>query len=198
MYYNAGSTPSFDSYAQFIEAEKSRIAAKEAEVRGKLAEDLEDAETTQNSTYIAYKYTTIDFNTSNTETSNYQKQIQDLKEEMRLAIKMATEEAQAQGKSQDEIDNICWGISTQYLQKIAGIQWHLTKSSGVTSQRQIDRYFAKQQYGEARFGTIFASNNYIDGLRSLALDYHNLGKKQQHFNFLNAQSEGGWQVNYLI
>ena len=192
MYFDTGSTPSLDGYSRFIDAEKSRITEKEANVRGELATNLENAEANQESTYTAYKYATGVFNTSNTETSNYQKQIQDLKEEMRLAIKMATEEAQAQGKSQDEIDNICWGISTQYSQKIAGIQWHLTKSSGITSQRQTDSDFAKQQYGEARFGTIFASNNYINGLRSLAQDYHNLGKMQQHFNFLDAQSEGGW------
>lgn len=191
--YDAGYTSgaNFDVLNTQIAQEKQRIAEKEEYVKVDLKTECTNAEQNQEEAYQNNKYLTGIFNVANNETTSYNQELQKLQEEMQLAINKAKEQAEKEGKTQQEIDNICFEIQSEYGDRIKSLQYNITVSSKNTSLKQTSMQDALSTYRESRFNNIFASNNYLSGLFGLARDYEDLGKMQQFSAFLEAQDRGG-------
>ncbi|MCD8378215.1 MAG: hypothetical protein LUB59_05450 [Candidatus Gastranaerophilales bacterium] len=183
---------------QRIDEENARIAEKDAYVHDVLGNNLKTADNEQETAHQTYKQYTSIYNNSTFEQKHYEQTLKELQEEMQAAINQAVAQAEQEGKTPEEINNIKNNIQQQYGDKILSARYNIGQATKSNKLSQTSFLDAQSMYREAKFGKISASNEYISGLFSLSNDYHDLGKSQQFQSFLEAQIDTQGNKNWTV
>lgn len=163
-----GNTP--DIYAGWIVETDEEIAKKTEQKNAA----KEQCTATENNVFTTHeKYASV--TKQKQELENCQKRIQKQIEDLRFEMKMSVARATQQGKSSAEIEN----IRQSYTAKISGLEGTLTESSdeGKSITELFDE--AGKEYTNAKFANIASDNWFLSILSDLFNLFLDKGKYEQ-------------------
>ncbi len=188
--YDKATTPAkiLDSYAQQIAQQRTKAAEYENYVRTVVVGSDQKAEKAEQSSYADKKFATGVFDLALSDKLTLQQQLEKLQEEMAIRISKAKEEAKKEGKTDDEIAIICSNITNEYTDRIKNLNFNIARAGRTTLLKQKTLAEANSIYSKDHFNRISTSNSVYSGFLQASQNWYQVGKMQQHYNFLEMMS----------